>query len=95
MGCPIGNIVLELSDRYEKARQLAIENFNSWRNIIKKCLNDGSDHFPPNTDFDSISVFVLTTMEGAMMQARAHKDISYFDESIAQLRKYIYSLLIN
>ena len=93
LGCPIGNIALELGDKYEKARKMTIENFENWRNMIKKCLHDASNRFPSDTDFDSMTVFILTTMEGAMMQARAHKDISYFDSSIAQLRAYFNSLL--
>ncbi len=92
-GCPIGNIILELGDRYEGIRKLITANFEKWRKTIKNCLNDASDRFSPDADFDSISVFVLTTMEGAVMQARAHKDISYFDTSVNQLRIYFNSLL--
>ncbi|UCE17193.1 MAG: TetR family transcriptional regulator [Gemmatimonadota bacterium] len=93
LGCPIGNIALELGDKYENVREMTIKNFENWRNMIKKCLHDASNSFPPNTDFDAMTVFILTTMEGAMMQARAHKDISYFDDSIVQLRVYFNSLL--
>ena len=93
LGCPIGNIILELGDRYEEVRKLAKANFEKWRKAIKNCLNDASDRFPPDADFDSIAVFVLTIMEGAVMQARAHKNISYFDTSVNQLRIYFNSLL--
>ncbi len=93
LGCPIGNIIIELSNRYERVRKLTIANFEKWRNLIKKCLRDASDRFPPDADFDSIAVFVLTTMEGAVIQARAQKDISYFDISVNQLRIYFESLI--
>lgn len=94
LGCPIGNIVLELGDKYEKVRKLAIANFEHWRDMIKKCLHDASDRFLPSIDLNAVSIFILTTMEGAVLQARAHKDIMYFDESVTQLRNYIDSLQI-
>ncbi len=94
LGCPIGNIVLELGDKYEKVRKLAIVNFENWRDVIKKCLQDASDRFLPSIDLNAVSIFILTTMEGAVLQARAHKDILYFDESVTQLRNYIDSLQI-
>lgn len=95
LGCPIGNIVLECGDKYKKVRKMTMKNFEGWRNMIHRCLQDASSRFPPDTDFNSISVFVLTTMEGAILQARAHKDISPFDNSIKHLRKYFDSLFID
>jgi hypothetical protein len=34
-------------------------------------------------------VFVLTVMEGAVMQARSFKSIAPFDDSVAALREYL------
>jgi len=36
---------------------------------------------------------VLTTMEGGVLQARSHRRIEPFDQSVAQLRNYFACLL--
>jgi hypothetical protein len=38
-------------------------------------------------------VFVLSVMEGGVMQARTHRDVSSFDDSVAALRNYFSHLL--
>jgi hypothetical protein len=43
---------------------------------------------PRGIDRRGLAEFVLTTMEGAVMQARTHRDVSYFDRAVAQLRAY-------
>lgn len=89
LGCPVGNIVLELGGRYPKVREKAEGLFRAWRRMVGQCLRQAAGRFPPGTDFEALSVFVLTTMEGAVMQARAHRDITYFDESVEGLKNYI------
>jgi TetR/AcrR family transcriptional repressor of nem operon len=89
LGCPVGNIILELGNRYPKVRQKTEDLFQAWRDMIRGCLVDAADRFPQGTDLGSLSVLVLTIMEGAVMQARSHQDIAYFDESVAGLRDYI------
>ncbi len=95
LGCPVGRIVLELGDRYENIRKLTDELLFLWREMIKKCLLEASDRFCPGTDFEEVSVFIFTTLQGAMLQARAHKNIRYFDISISQMRVYLESRMIN
>ena len=38
-------------------------------------------------------MFVLSVMEGAVMQARAHHSLEPFDASVAELRQYFNRLL--
>jgi AcrR family transcriptional regulator len=89
LGCPVGNIILELGNKYPSIRRKTEELFHLWREMIRRCLVDASERFSPEVDLGSISTFVLTTMEGAVMQARSHRDIAYFDESVANLRMYL------
>jgi len=93
MGCPIGNLALELSDTHPVARKLIAENFEGWRLAIRGCLDDAADRLPPETDRDHLATFVLTVMEGAMMQAKAHRTLEPFEASVAQLREYFERLL--
>ena len=39
-------------------------------------------------DRGALAEFTLTTMEGAVMLTRTHRDVAYFDRAIGQLREY-------
>jgi TetR/AcrR family transcriptional repressor of nem operon len=92
-GCPIGNLALELSDHHPAAREKIAENFEGWRAAIHRCFEEAGDRLPTGVDRDALATFVLTVMEGAVMQARAHGSIAPFDASMAMLRDYISRLL--
>src|SRR5271156_1402666 len=71
-GCPIGNLALELADSHPAARQLLAVNFTGWRKFIGQCLVEATDRLPDTVDRDQLALFVLTTMEGAVMLARTY-----------------------
>ncbi|HUJ53843.1 MAG TPA: hypothetical protein VLX08_09800, partial [Steroidobacteraceae bacterium] len=48
---------------------------------------------PRELDRRELAAFVLTTMEGAVMQARTFRDVAYFDVAVRQLRAYFDRLL--
>jgi hypothetical protein len=87
-GCPIGSLALELHEPDPQVRELIAVNFQGWTRAIEKCLADGADRLPKNTDRAALAQFVLTTMEGGVMQARTHRDVAYFDRGVAQLRAH-------
>lgn len=88
VGCPIGVLALEVADRLPAAREKIAENFEGWRLAVRGCLEAARGRFPPNTDLDALATFVLTTMEGAMMQSQAHRRLEPFDASVRMLRDY-------
>jgi TetR/AcrR family transcriptional repressor of nem operon len=87
-GCPIGSLALEIHEPDPPVRELMAANFDAWVAAIEACLKDAAKRLPPRTDRNALAHFVLTTMEGAVMQARTYRDIAYFDKSVDQLRKY-------
>lgn len=87
-GCPIGNLALELADPPPPVRERIAANFARWVAAVETCLDDARDRFPDDCDVHELAVHVLTTMEGAVMQARAFRDVTPFDHSIARLRDY-------
>ena len=88
-GCPIGNLALEVGDHHPQAREKVAENFSGWCRWIERCLEEAGDRLPAGLDREKLAQFVLTVMEGAVMQARAHGSIAPFDASVAQLRAYL------
>jgi len=91
--CPIGKLALEVGRHSEPARIKIGENFAGWRAHIRQCLEDAADRLPLSLDFEALATFVLTVMEGAVMQARTHHDMAFYDASISQLRSYFQYLL--
>ena len=87
-GCPIGSLALEIHEPDPPVREALARNFHAWVAAIEKCLAAARDRLPAGTDRRALAEFVLTTMEGAVMQSRTHRDVGFFDRSVAQLRNY-------
>lgn len=92
-GCPIGNLALELADARPAVREKIALNFTNWCKAIESCLDAAADRLPADLDRAALSRFVLTVMEGGVMQARAHKGVEHFDAGVRQLRDYFDRLL--
>lgn len=87
-GCPIGSLALELHEPDPKVRELLAANFNAWTMAIEGCLDAASHRFPADLDRRALAEFVLTTMEGGVMQARTHREVAFFDRAVASLRSH-------
>lgn len=92
-GCPIGSLALELHEPDPPVRELLARNFEAWVTAIKDCLDAARPRWPASLNRRELAEFILTTMEGAVMQARTYRDIKRYDSSVKQLRAYIDSLL--
>lgn len=86
LGCPIGNLALEVSNSHPNVRRLIRENFDAWCESIRRCIEDAGGRLPPDVNPSELARFVLATMEGAVMLARAYRDFQPFDDAVNQLR---------
>jgi TetR/AcrR family transcriptional regulator, transcriptional repressor for nem operon len=92
-GCPLGRLVLEIDPGNLSARAKLAANFRAWVSVIERCLIDAKDSLPRDLNASELAQFVLTVMEGAVMQSRAYGSIEPFDASVSQLRNYFERLL--
>ena len=83
-GCPIGRLALEIDSENTPAHGLIAQNFSAWRQAVEACLRAAAVRRA-----DDVATFVLTVMEGAVMQARAYRSIEPFDACIRQLRVHL------
>ncbi|HEY0614217.1 MAG TPA: TetR/AcrR family transcriptional regulator [Candidatus Elarobacter sp.] len=90
--CPIGSLALEMQNASERARELINRNFAQWRGAVAGCVRDAGPALRDGVDADSLASFVLTVMEGGVMQATAERDIARFDDAVRHLRAYFDSL---
>ncbi|HEY6330915.1 MAG TPA: TetR/AcrR family transcriptional regulator [Blastocatellia bacterium] len=93
-GCPLGRLVLEIDPGNLSARQKLAANFTAWVSVIQRCLIDAKNRLQRDINVNDLAQFVLTVMEGAVMQSRAHGSIEPFDASVSQLRNYFERLLV-
>ncbi|MGQ0552957.1 MAG: TetR/AcrR family transcriptional regulator [Planctomycetota bacterium] len=93
MGCPVGNLALELADSHPDIRPLIHANFENWLDVVGGWIEAAGERLPADLDRRELARFVLTTMEGGIMQARASGTLAPFDQSVAHLRRYFQLLL--
>jgi AcrR family transcriptional regulator len=87
-GCPIGGLALELHEPDPPVREALAANFSAWTAAVRACLVAAGDALPRSIDRTALAQFVLTVMEGGVMQARTYRDVAYFDRAVDQLRQY-------
>ena len=92
-GCPLGSLALEVHEPDAPVRELLAANFRAWTDAVLECLLEAGSRLPDALDRLSLAEFVLTTMEGAVMQARTFRDVAYFDRAVQELRNYVEILL--
>jgi AcrR family transcriptional regulator len=92
-GCPIGNLVLELANSHPNVRRLLAENFENWLGAVQSCFEDARERLPERADPRALAVFVLTTMEGAVMLARTYRNFEAYDAAVVTLRDHVERLL--
>lgn len=88
LGCPIGNLALEVSDGDPDARELLHRNFENWAGRVERWLTAAGDRVPTSVNRRHLARFVLTIMEGGLMQSRAAGHLGPFDEATSLLRDY-------
>ncbi len=64
-------------------RRLLAANFTGWTDAVEACLADAGARIPRGITRKQLASFVLTTMEGGVMQARTHRGIEPFDAAVA------------
>jgi TetR/AcrR family transcriptional regulator, transcriptional repressor for nem operon len=87
-GCPIGRLALEIPEEQFRVHKRLADNFDGWTAAVEKCLEDARERLPKDLNLATLSKFVLTVMEGGVMQSRAHRAIEPFDASVEHLRGY-------
>jgi len=87
-GCPIGRLALEIPEEQFRVHKRLADNFDGWTSAVQAFLEDAHGRLPAQTNLQTLSKFVLTVMEGGVMQARAQRQIAPFDASVEHLRGY-------
>lgn len=83
-GCPIGNLILEISDLSEKAREKLLEWITYFENEISIVLdNEGYENSK------SLASFIVYSFEGAILRAKVEKNSSALINFVENIFKYL------
>ncbi|MEJ0068822.1 MAG: TetR family transcriptional regulator C-terminal domain-containing protein [Pseudomonadota bacterium] len=74
-GCLFGNFSLEASDHSEAIRLRIVEIFAEVQDSVAYCLKAAVAHgeLPPATDCDAVAGFVVASLQGATLLAKAQR----------------------
>ncbi len=93
-GCPLGRLALEIEPDRRLVHDKIAANFTGWARAVEELLTEAVEQGRLSGDcrVRQLSRFVLTVMEGAVMQARSYQCIEPFDDCISQLRVHFQQL---
>jgi TetR/AcrR family transcriptional repressor of nem operon len=94
LGCPIGNLALEVSNSHPNPRALIKENFDGWLLEVEKLIEEARGYLPANVDSARLAMLLLAMMEGAVMLARTYRSLEPFDQAVIGLRELFDELVI-
>lgn len=95
LGCPIANIVQEMSNIDNDFNTLMKEIYNSFRNNIKKILDKAIESKEmKKCDSSKLALYIVSTLEGAILSAKASGNIKDYVDVTEILSNYILSYKI-
>ncbi len=89
LGSPMGALAAEMSDSYPRVRLRIAKLFASWSGRVEALLEEAGPRLPKGLDRAALASTVLSTMEGAVLQARVDQSVAPLDAAIDQLRSYL------
>ena len=88
LGSPLGTLAAELSESHPAVRRRIKGLFKIWADHIRGYFDEAGDLLPSGIDREALARFVLSTVEGAVLQARVDRDLTAFDATVKELRRH-------
>ena len=92
-GCPMNNLIQELSARDELFADALRELFDRWERAIVKALSRSRKLLRIDIDINHAAAFIIASIEGSFTYAKIHQSKEAFIASMNQLALYTTSLL--
>lgn len=92
LGCPIGNLTLEIAGQSTTLRKLLSNAFSHWQQAIADVLREAVEkkELRKSTDPVQLSAFVLNSWEGALLRSVADKS----DAPLHTFLNYTFNVLL-
>ena len=86
---PMGSLAAEVSENHPPVRARLAEIQTAWTEHIEQLLTNTGEPLPGGVDNAAVAGFVMSVVEGAVLQARVARSLDPFDASIGELRSYL------
>ncbi|MDR3390995.1 MAG: TetR family transcriptional regulator C-terminal domain-containing protein [Sulfuriferula sp.] len=95
LGCPLNNLMQEMSPLDEQFRHHLNAILETWQQTIGAALEHGQSHgiIKPETDCQAAALFIVSAWEGCLSIAKNKQSPAAFKICMAQLQGYIRSLM--
>ncbi|MBI4456464.1 MAG: TetR/AcrR family transcriptional regulator [Acidobacteria bacterium] len=91
-GCLFGNMALELSDVHEGFRKKLQQIFAGIVELFYRLLQEASPDLKEGVNLREVSQFIVAGIEGGIMLAKVHRNISPMRQCVRQLKNYLNAL---
>ncbi len=92
-GCPIANIVQEMSNIDEDFNKLMKQVYSKFRGYIKKILDKAIEtNEIKNCNSSQLALYITAILEGAILATKASGNIKDYSDTILLLEEYLNSL---
>jgi TetR/AcrR family transcriptional regulator, transcriptional repressor for nem operon len=81
VGCPIGNMALEVTPASEDVRIKLVAIYREWSAALASCLREAQENgdLSAGKDPERLAVALIDTFEGAVMRAKVERSRAPFD----------------
>jgi TetR/AcrR family transcriptional regulator, transcriptional repressor for nem operon len=95
-GCPVNNLVLEMSPLHEGFRLRLAKQFDAWRGAIAGALNRGQQKglVRKDLDPDETAMFLMATYEGFISLAKNSQEAETMQSGMRTIAKYLETLRV-
>ncbi len=92
MGCPIGNLALEMGDLNENFRKKLDKVMESMKHFVFEFLKGAHDNMEisPALDIAEVSDFIINSWEGALLRMKVRGEIS----PLLNFKKIVFELIL-
>ena len=93
-GCPINNLVQEMSPINPVFKSALQKVLNNWKRALAKSLEKGKEMGQVDAEVDSLSAaeFIIVSYEGLRGTGKVYQNKKLYKSYVKQLKRYLHSL---
>jgi TetR/AcrR family transcriptional repressor of nem operon len=90
-GCPLGNLVAELSDLHEGFRTRLSGVFSAWRDRLTSALSEAQQRGEVSGECrpEAVAHFLVASIEGALLMTKLSKDLGVLEQCVKEMKRYL------
>jgi len=95
-GCPVVNTAVHTSHTHPQLHAATQETMLEWQDFIRRIVQLGIDRqqLKPDTNVETVTTLLISTLEGAIMLTQLYQDDSYMERATTHLADYLQSLTL-